>query len=134
MQSITLSSFNISTFTGAGQLQCTVNRLSFFETDAHTSSTNDPTEKEKASCFQVKTRFTWKCQEVTADGSWWLPISLPNYSLICLLSLLACSGTKQSPVPVKDIPASCGGSTPCPLPPSLGTQLISGSLCHSFKK
>lgn len=86
------------------------------------------------SLFQVKTCFSQESQGVTAESSWWLTISLLNYSPISALWLACLLQYKAKTVLVKDTPASRGALpvTPlCPLSP--GTQLISGCLCHGLE-
>ena len=95
------------------------------------------TLQRKKSPFQVKTCFS---QGITAESSWWLTISLLNYSPV---SPLVCPGSVQSrDRPCKGYPSSeprggSGGSGdggyPLCAPLCTGTRLISGCLCHGLE-
>lgn len=127
---VILLSFGISTFSGICQLECKVNGL-FCEREM---CILQALQKRKVwgKPFPSENTFvfTWKYQRVTEDGSWWFPISLPNYSLVWKGLLCTDRGSVQSR------PSKLNGWG-CIPPPllflSLGTQLIFDSLCGGFR-
>lgn len=91
-----------------------------FETEMHILQiAMEKKGKTIASLFQVKTCFSRESQGITAESSWWLTISLLNYSPVSPLCLACLLQYKAKTVPVKDIPVSRGALQATPVCPPL---------------